>query len=106
MPSRVDNLQRRKAKAVSKGKDKKAAKLTKKINKSMARQEERGMRRAEKGAYGGRVKTSGMRKKAKKALGRAAAQGAAAAVTGGAATRVGKVNPKTGVMKLPNTKRL
>ena len=72
----------------------------------MARQEERGMRRAEKGAYGGRVKTSGMRKKAKQALGRVAAQGAAAAVTGGAATRVGKVNPKTGVMKLPNTKRL
>ena len=48
MPSRVDNLQRRKAKAVSKGKDKKAAKLTKKINKSMARQEERGMRKAKR----------------------------------------------------------
>ena len=47
-----------------------------------------------------------MRKKAKQALGRTAAQGAAAAVTGGAATRVGKVNPQTGVMKLPNTKRL
>ena len=68
MPSRVDNLQKRKAKAVSKGKDKKAANLTKKINKSMARQEERGMRKAKRqkiNDYTKGVKTSGMRKKAK-----------------------------------------
>lgn len=104
MPSRVDNLQSRKAKAVSKGKDKKAAKLTKKINKSMARQEERGIRKAERqkrrqerkkiNDYTKGVKTSGMRKKFKKALGRGAATGAAGAlgsgVAGSAAAGMGK----------------
>ena len=100
MPSRVDNLQSRKAKAVSKGKDKKAAKLTKKINKSMARQEERGIRKAERqkrkkiNDYSKGVKTSGMRKKFKKALGRGAATGAAGAlgsgVAGSAAAGMGK----------------
>lgn len=83
MPSRVDRLEKRKKKVVKKvlpklneanaagkGKkadriavrgDKKIDRINKKIGKSMARQEKKGMRQ-----YGGSVKTSGMRKKAKK----------------------------------------
>ena len=79
MASRVDNLEKRKKKVIRKslskmkkageaGKDKKVStvaksggkkikRLNKKIDKSKARQEER--------VYGGRVKTSGMRKKVK-----------------------------------------
>ena len=114
MASRVDRLEKKKkkvvnktsrkaAKAVAAFKDKKADKivskgrkkyerLTKKIDKSMARQEERGMRRAKRqkiNDYTKGVKTSGMRKKAKKALGRAAATGAGAAL-GSAAAGMGK----------------
>ena len=107
MPSRVDNLQKRKAKAVSKGKDKKAAKLTKKINKSMARQEERGMRKAERqkrkkiNDYTKGIKTSGMRKKAKKALGRGAATGAADAL-GSVTARMGKGTVSVGSPNKPS----
>ena len=103
MPSRVDRLEKRKKKVIRKslskmkdaraeGKskkegrvadrgDRKLKRINKKIGRSMARQEEKGMRQ-----YGGSVKTSGMRKKAKR--------------------NRGSVDPQTGVMKLPNTKRL
>ena len=86
MPSRVDRLEKRKKKFIKKvlpklsetrGKkadriavrgDKKIDRINKKIGKSMARQEKRGIRKADREAvtYGGSVKTSGMRKKAKK----------------------------------------
>ena len=68
--------------------DKKIDRINKKIGKSMARQEKRGIRKADREAltYGGKVKTSGMRKKAKK--------------------NRSSVNPATGKIKLPNTKRL
>ena len=90
MPSRVDNLEKRKKKVIRKslskmkkageaGKekkmdrvakrgDKKLKTINKKIDKSMARQEERGMRKAKRqkiNDYTKGVKTSGMRKKAK-----------------------------------------
>jgi len=90
MASRVDNLEKRKKKVTKKtiskikkageaGKekkmdrvaargDKKLKRINKKIDKSMARQEERGMRKAKRqkiNDYTKGVKTSGMRKKAK-----------------------------------------
>ena len=46
MASRVDRLTKRKKKASDKGKEKKAADINKKIGRSMARQENRGKRKA------------------------------------------------------------
>lgn len=46
MLSRVDRLAKRKKKALAKGKEKKAASINKKIGGSMARQENRGKRKA------------------------------------------------------------